>query len=104
MNKQQAIQSQINEIMDCFDFRKCRDVLNAIGFGCAPFEECDLRQQGRERMLGAVKHKGFSDTGPFRAEYKEGDDEDGKWLRIELFCVIEHWPNDGVTYEEVEND
>ena len=108
MNKQEAIQKQIDEIMDCFDFRRCCDALNAIKLGTAkhePFEEYSLRADARKRMKDAVSSNGFSHTGPFMATYKEGSDEDGPWVRVELHCVIGHWPNDGVSYDaEADND
>lgn len=102
MNKQEAIQSQIDEIMDNFDFNKCMIALNKVGFGLAekrPFEEYELRKFARERINDAVRREGTSHSGAFCAKYTSGVDVEGKWLRIDLKCVIEHWPNDGAGYE-----
>ena len=108
MNRQEAIEQQINDIMDMFDFRACCHMLEALikikraypkdwADGEEVPEYC-LRQAARECMKQAVIH-GYAGHSYFSARLDEGEDQEGQWLKIEL-SFGERTYNDGTSYEK----
>ena len=108
MNRQEAIQSQINEIMDMFDFQSVLKVLDgykSMGRGYpedwmdeGEFQEYLIRQKARECMKKAAKD-GSVGISYFSAVLNEGEDDDGPWVKIDLHFG-ERTYNDGVNYEK----
>ena len=117
MNKQQAIQSQIDEIMDEFDFRACCTILSALAKeghtfpaewvwheredGTIEFFEAGIRKDIRQFLKRAAHDNTSISTAYFTARYTEGVDEDTgePFVRLSLQFGISS-DNDGETYHE----
>jgi hypothetical protein len=108
MNRQEAIQSQIDDIMDSFDFQcamKVLEVYKSIERGYPadwfmdgePFEPA-IRAAARDCMKAAVK-EGYAGHSYFEARFVEEEDDDGPWVRID-FNFGDHTHNDGTGYEK----
>ena len=108
MNRQEAIQLQIDEIMDSFDFQcamKVLEVYKSMERGYPkdwflddePFEPA-IRAAARDCMKAAVK-EGYAGHSYFEARFTEGEDEEGPWVRIS-FNFGDHSYNDGASYEK----
>ena len=107
MNKQDAIQQQIDEIMDSFDFALCVQSVKLYkdwGRGYpshwmvdGEFEESLLRRSARDCMRLAAA-EGSSGYSYFYSRFHEGTDSDGPWVKIDLFFGNRNY-NDGVSYE-----
>jgi hypothetical protein len=108
MNRQEAIQSQIDDILDTFDFQFAMKVIEVYktlerGYpkdwfdGDEPFEPA-MRAAARDCMKEAVKH-GYAGHSYFEARFTEGEDDDGPWVRIS-FNFGDRSYNDGVSYEK----
>ena len=108
MNRQEAIQQQIDEIMDSFDFKTAMKVVEVYksmerGYPCdwflddEPFEPA-IRAAARDCMKAAVKDK-YAGHSYFEARFTEGKDNDGPWVRIS-FNFGDRSYNDGVSYEK----
>jgi hypothetical protein len=105
MTKQEAIQEQIDDIMDTFDFERVHDWMvhsnwkwaNMDGESRVP-EIYEIRKEARERLKQAVK-TGFSCCGGFTASKQEDKDENGPWLRLSLSFGIQTY-TDGTSYKE----
>lgn len=108
MNRQEAIQSQIDEIMDIFDFQavlKVLDVYKSIDRGYpeawidgGEFQEYLVRQEARNCMKRAAKD-GSAGISYFNAVLVEGEYDDGPWVKMDLYFG-ERTYNDGVSYEK----
>ena len=108
MNRQEAIQSQIDEIMDIFDFQsvlKVLDVYKSMGRGYpeawmdnGEFQEYLVRQDARGCMKRAVK-EGSAGISYFSAVLNEGEDDDGPWVKMNLYFGDRTY-QDGVSYEK----
>ena len=108
MNKQEAINEQIAEIMDLFDFKEVLAVLEvykSLGRGYptswtdgGEFKEYLVRQAARECMKQAAIH-GFAGHSYFSSYCNEGEDRDGPWVKLDLFFGDKTY-NDGTTYEK----
>jgi hypothetical protein len=108
MNRQEAIQQQIDDIMDSFDFKaamKVMEVYKTLERGYPadwfldgePFEPA-IRADARECMKSAVK-EGYAGRSYFEARFTEGEDDDGPWVRI-CFNFGDRNYNDGTSYEK----
>ena len=117
MNKQEAIQSQIDEIMDNFDFRACCTILSALAKeghtfpaewvwqehedGTTEFFESVIRKDIRQFLKRAARDNTSIGTAHFTAKYTEGVDEDtGEpfvWLSLQFGISSD---NDGTSYHE----
>jgi len=108
MNRQEAIQLQVDEILDSFDFQCAMKVLEVYksmerGYPAdwflddEPFEPA-IRADAREYMKEAVKH-GYAGRSYFEARFEEGEDDDGPWVKI-CFSFGIHSYNDGTSYEK----
>jgi hypothetical protein len=103
MTRQEAIQEQIDEIMDTFKFEDVHDWMMHSNWEWAGLDGAtrvpdlyEIRQAARERLKQAAR-SGFSSTGGFTAQLYEGEDESGPWLKLDLsfgFITI----NDGTSY------
>jgi hypothetical protein len=108
MNRQEAIQSQIDNIMDSFDFKTAMEVMKVYkalerGYPADWFldgepVESIIRADARECMKSAVKH-GYAGRSYFEARLEEGEDDDGPWVRVYLNFGDRSY-NDGVSYEK----
>ena len=108
MNRQEAIQSQIDDIMDSFDFQSAMEVMKVYksmerGYpkdwfdGDEPFEPA-IRADARECMKEAAK-RSYAGRSYFEARFEEGEDHDGPWVRMYLNFGDRSY-NDGVSYEK----
>jgi hypothetical protein len=114
MNKEQAIQQQIDECMDSFDFAFCCEVLSLIKktgrgypedwFGIDGFDQLSLRREARQLLRRVACEDQISAMASYlRAEKTEGvDEESGKpWIRLSLSFVVEdNITQDGIEYDE----
>jgi hypothetical protein len=101
MTKQEAIQQQIDYIMDTFEFNKVESIMKLLDWKWHENElpdEYDIRQHARYCLKMAAGCGGYS-TGGFAARKTEGRDEDGPWLILNLSFGLDTI-NDGVTYQE----
>lgn len=105
MTKQEAIQQQIDDIMDTFEFSEIRDWMISCGWcwggpdGSNEVPELyEIRQRARDRLKEAAK-TGFSSTGGFTAFRTEGRDENGPWIVLQLYFGYQS-VNDGTSYTE----
>lgn len=103
MTKQEAIQEQIDEVMDTFDFATVRKIMEAVGWEWMSDyntrympHESDLRQAARERMKDAAEI-GNSSSGGFVAQLIEGEQNGETWVLMDLQFGL-HSYNDGTTY------
>jgi hypothetical protein len=107
MNRQEAIQQQIDDIMDSFDFQLVMEVMKVYksmerGYPKDWFldgepVESIIRADARECMKAAIKD-GYAGHSYFEARFTEGKDDDGPWVRMS-FNFGEHNYNDGISYE-----
>lgn len=106
MTKQEAIQEQIDDIMDTFEFEDVRNWMKHDGWGWGTgngdeLEVPDLytiKRSARQRLKEAAE-TGFSSTGGFTAQRYEGTDEDGPWITLSLHFGYQSC-NDGTSYTE----
>jgi len=97
MTKQEAIQEQIDEIMDSFNFEKAQKIMEAINWEW--YEEgipdiYSLRTLARKHLKEAAEIKGISGSGGLTAHYTEGK----SWVRLELYFGLDSI-NDVTEYE-----
>jgi hypothetical protein len=106
MTREEAIQEQIDEIMDDFEFDKVHQIMTALKWKLATSknpeevpELWEIKKNARSHLKNAVKHEG-SASGGFTARFQEGVGEDtGKpfvWLTLNF--GINHL-NDGQEYD-----
>ena len=101
MTKQQALQEQMDEIMDSFEFDKVLSVMKHLNWKWGSSkgipDEYEVRQQARKTMKYAIECNGDAGTGGFHATVDDNPEEG--WVRLNLhfgFSTI----NDGVDYEK----
>ena len=105
MTRQEAIQHQIDDIMDTFDFEEVHSWMvhsnwtwgNMDGQSRVP-DIYEIRQSARERLKQAAA-TGYSCTGGFTAELTENEDENGPWLKLDLHFGL-RTINDGTSYKK----
>jgi hypothetical protein len=100
MTKQEAIQEQIDEIMDSFDFEKVHKIMEALNWEWHEQGIPDiysLRTSARKHLKQATEIKGTSGSGGLTATYTESKVEK-PWLRLELYFGLNSI-NDGTEYE-----
>jgi hypothetical protein len=106
MTKQEAIQNQIDEVMDTFQFENVHRWMEHSGWswGQPNSNESsvpdlfEIKRCARQRLKTAAK-TGYSSTGGFTAERSEGADENGPWIKLTLYFGYQT-ANDGTTYKE----
>lgn len=112
MNYEEAVQAQINEIMDTFDFGKAHRMMAAVnwtwlsevpGFESMVPTEADLRKEARS-LLNRVARKTSAiyslSSGGLTVEKTVGDDEDAgdaRFVRLSLSFGLNSL-NDGTTF------
>jgi hypothetical protein len=98
MNREDAIQEQIDEVMDSFDFASVEKIMLALDWKWATGEgmkkeipdEYEIRKSARERMRGAAR-SGYCSSGGFSARLIEGEEGGQKWLLMDLqFGINSH--------------
>ena len=97
MTKQEAIQEQIDEIMDSFDFEKAQKIMEALNWEWYEKGIPDiysLRAEARKQLKSAAKVKGVSGSVGLTAHYTEGK----SWVRLDLYFGLDSI-NDGTEYE-----
>jgi hypothetical protein len=107
MTRQEAIQEQIDDIMDTFDFDAIHAwmvhsnwVWGGLDGRVRVPDIYEIRTEARNRLKQAAK-SGFSCTGGFTATRDEGEDENGPWVTMQLsFGYMTH--NDGTSYTKSE--
>ncbi len=100
MTKQQALQDQMDEIMDSFEFDKIHSVMRHLDWEWRDSgvpDEYEIRQSARRTMRSAIECNGTSSTGGFTA-IVEDNTEDG-WVRLNLYFGFSTI-HDGVEYEK----
>lgn len=106
MNRDEAVQKQIDLIMDSFGFDRVLKIMRALqwkfGLGASEYypEECELRQFAREQLRAAANRRGTVDSGGFLARCYDGvDEDDGKpFVVLQLHFGIGTC-NDGESYD-----
>jgi hypothetical protein len=100
MTKEQALQEQMDEIMDSFEFDKVLSVMQHLNWewkDAGVPDEYEIRKSARRTIKSAIEYNGTSSTGGFTAIVD--DNPDDGWVRLDLhfgFSTI----NDGVEYEK----
>lgn len=104
MTRQEVIQEQIDEVMDCFDFCKVAEYMKQTNWTWATTDnyvpdEQQLRQSVRNTMKQLAKTGTIGqDCGGFYIEFIENKSE--KWLRFDVRFTIETWNIDGISYTD----
>jgi hypothetical protein len=94
MTRFEAINEQIDEIMDIFDFNRVLKVMEMLEWtwspsNCVP-DEYEVRKSARRMMKQLIDYTdgGTTSSGGFRATLTQKADNEGKWLRVDLaFCI-----------------
>ena len=101
--RQEAVQEQIDEIMDTFDFDRVHRWMLVEDWtwadGTVP-SITELRLEARARLKDAASNRGFASCGGFTAIYREDIDQGYKpWLRLDLYFGYSTI-NDGTSFTE----
>jgi hypothetical protein len=98
MTREDAIQEQIDEVMDSFDFESVEKIMHSLNWEWSTGEgmnkeipdQYEIRKSARERMRAAAK-VGYSSSGGFSARLIEGEEGGQKWLLMDLqFGICSH--------------
>ena len=90
MNRNQAINEQINEIMDYFDFDRCQKIYAAIGWTCrGEAVTIDMLKLTARELLETAPLHGSTSTGGLTAIFEETEDD----IRLNLFCGVSCRPS-----------
>lgn len=94
MTRLEAINEQIDEIMDTFDFDKVREVMEMLEWKWHTSDDVPdeymIRKSARKMMRNLIDYTdgGTNSSGGFRATLTQKADNCGKWLRVDLsFCI-----------------
>lgn len=102
MTKQEAIQEQIDNIMDSFDFRRVKSIMGFLKWKWhdeeSPPDEYEIRAYARHCLKQAAKNEGYG-SGGFQAYKVEGRDKNGPWVRLHLSFGLETF-EDATSYED----
>lgn len=105
MTKQEAIQEQIDDIMDTFEFDDVHSWMEHSGWvwaqpnGTTAVPDLyEIKRCARQRLKEAAEN-GYSATGGFVAQSYEGTDKDGPWITLSLHFGLQTY-NDGTSYTE----
>jgi hypothetical protein len=104
MTRQQAIETQIEEIMDEFDFGLCHkafvDNRWTYRMDDEPPSLGELRRTARQLLRDCARTPGGNTLLSGRFEARTIEDTEEKWLRMSLTLVYEFWNvNEGTEYE-----
>lgn len=91
MTRQEAIQAQIDEIMDTFEFEDVHRWMQHDGWGWGTLhtmetevpDPYEIKRCARQRLKEAAE-SGYSCTGGFTAIRHEGEDDNGPWIQLDL--------------------
>lgn len=106
ITRQQAIDEQINEIMDEFDFAKVAKYMKQSNWKWAFGEssmhsltpsEIELRNYAKAIMEKVAKESivSYGSRG-FLVKFSENKDD--HWVNIKLMFILEWWPTDATCY------
>ena len=103
MTKEQALQNQMDEIMDSFEFDEVLSVMQHLNWkwkssGGIP-DKYEIRKMARQVMKYAIECNGWAGTGGFRATIDDNEDEG--WVRLNLYFGFSTF-HDGVEYKIVD--
>ena len=106
MTRDQAVQEQIDYIMDTFDFHHVAEVYDRMGYtwyggsgeSHSP-DQYEIRQEARKMLREAADRREGSFTGRLMVVYKEGTDADGPWLKLALYFAPMDAGEDGTSYD-----
>ena len=92
MTYQEAVEEQIDDIMDSFEFDKVHEVMRFLNWEWGMDENkrvpevYELRKKAREYLRYVAKHGGTTGSGGFIAQCRKGYDEGEKrsfvWLNL----------------------
>ena len=108
MTKQDAIQKQIDHIMDTFEFGDIIKMMEAtewmyrdVDLNLFSPDETELRQSARKLLQNVCNDPSITTlaTGGFHVTYTDGVDFNKPWVRLELMWGIDTF-NDGEYYDE----
>jgi hypothetical protein len=103
MTKQEAIQEQIDNIMDSFEFDKVQTVMTALDWKWYLHEDIpgiiEIKQSARKTLNSLKNENRMSGSGGFYATKEEGEELGKPWVRISLFFGLE-FAEDGVSYDK----
>jgi len=100
MTKEQALQEQMDEIMDSFEFDKVASVMQHLNWewkDAGVPDEYEIRQSARRTMKSAIECNGTAGSGGFTAVVTDNEEEG--WVRLDLYFGFDT-VNDGVDYEK----
>lgn len=107
MTKEEAIQDQMDEIMDNFEFHKAQQIMEAldwkwnfVGEGERIPHTSDIRRAARRLLKYVAENGGSTGTGGLTAFYKSGYDEDDAkpWVQLGLHFGLDTF-HDGTCYD-----
>ena len=107
MTKDEAIQEQMDDIMDNFEFHKAQQIMEALDWKWSFSGEgeriphiSDLRRAARELLKYVAKNGGSTGTGGLTAFCRSGYDEDDakSWVWLSLHFGLETY-HDGTCYD-----
>lgn len=105
MTKQEAIQEQIDEIMDSFEFEDVHKWMETTEWAWGQLDGSSeipdlyqIKSQARKMLKEAAKD-GFYSTGGFTAERFEGVENGKPWITLRLQFGYSSM-NDGTLYDE----
>jgi len=108
MTRSQAIEQQIESVMDEFDFRRVAEYMKSTKWTWhsaaegVPAEQ-EIRKYVRNTMRQIAKGGDHShQSGGFLISFSEN--KEAGWLRFDVNFVIENWFADGVEYETNRED
>jgi len=105
MTRIEAINEQIDEIMDTFDFKKVKKTMEMLEWawsssGGIP-DEYEIRKTARRLLKQLIDFEdgGITSVGGFRAELIQKANNGGKWLRVDLAFCVDQTFMDGEYYD-----
>jgi hypothetical protein len=104
MTKKEVLNSQVDEIMDSFDFRKVESVMQHLNWiwkdSKNPPDEYEIRREARSLMRLAIKQDESVSTGGFIITLLSGEENGEKWTRIDLAFAVDQTFSDGEAYDK----
>ena len=101
MTKEQALQEQMDEIMDSFEFDNVLSVMQHLNWeweSCKGVpDEYEIRKAARRVMKYAIDCNGSAGTGGFHATVDDNPEEG--WVRLNLYFGFSTI-HDGLEYEK----
>jgi hypothetical protein len=105
MTRLEAINEQIDEIMDTFNFEKVKKTMEMLEWAWSSSygipDEYDIKKTARRLLKQLIDFEdgGVTSIGGFRAELTQKADNGGKWLRVDLAFCVDQTLMDGEYYD-----